>query len=95
VRWRPLRWLPNTLGTCRPIGKAQMPAAQGIDIKRAVLAFEVGHAAELKPAYLRPRDLILTSAKIAVDETKAQVPDPGRGRTKRGYFWAVTRDDRP
>ena len=21
--------------------------------------------------------------------------DPGRGRTKRGYFWAIARDDRP
>jgi len=21
--------------------------------------------------------------------------DPGRGRTKQGYFWAVARDDRP
>ena len=21
--------------------------------------------------------------------------DPGRGRTKKGYFWAIARDDRP
>ena len=43
----------------------------------------------------RLRELILTSGKIAVDETKAPVLDPGRGRVKEGYFWAVARDDRP
>jgi transposase len=32
--------------------------------------------------------------KIAVDETVAPVLDPGRGRTKKGYFWAIARDDR-
>jgi hypothetical protein len=35
-----------------------------------------------------------TSGKIAVDETVAPVLDPGRGRTKKGYFWAIARDDR-
>ncbi|MGH8733864.1 MAG: IS66 family transposase, partial [Burkholderiales bacterium] len=40
------------------------------------------------------RELILTSGKIAVDETVAPVLDPGRGRTKKGYFWAIARDDR-
>src|SRR6202030_4708703 len=76
--------------------QAQMLLAQGLDIKRAILAFWVGYAAaELKPVYLRLRELILASAKIAVDETVAPVLDPGRGRTKQGYFWAVARDDRP
>ena len=75
--------------------QTQMLAAQGLDIKRSVLAFWVGYAAaELKPLYLRLRGLILTSGKIAVDETKAPVLDPGRGRVKQGYFWAVARDDR-
>jgi transposase len=76
--------------------QAQMLFAQGIDIKRAVLAFWVGYAAaELQPLWLRLRELILTAGKIAVDETAAPVLDPGRGRTKKGYFWAVARDDRP
>jgi len=76
--------------------QAQMLTAQGLDIKRAVLAFWVGYAAaELKPIWLRLRELILTSGKIAVDETVAPVLDPGRGRTKKGYFWAIARDDRP
>ena len=72
-----------------------MLAAQGLDIKRSVLAFWVGYAAaELRPVYDRLRELILTSGKIAVDETKAPVLDPGRGRVKEGYFWAAARDDR-
>ena len=75
--------------------QAQMLLAQGIDIKRAVLAFWVGYAAaELQPLWLRLRELILTADKIAVDETMAPVLDPGRGRTKKGFFWAVARDDR-
>jgi transposase len=76
--------------------QAQMLSAQGLDIKRAVLAFWVGYAAaELRPVYLRLRELILNSGKIAVDETVAPVLDPGRGRTKQGYLWATARDDRP
>jgi transposase len=76
--------------------QAQMLLVQGVDIKRAILAFWVGYAAaELKPVYLRLRELILGSAKIAVDETVAPVLDPGRGHTKKGYFWAIARDDRP
>ena len=50
-------------------------------------AFWVGYAAaELKPLYLRLRELILGSLKIAVDETVAPVLDPGRGRTKKGIL---------
>jgi transposase len=76
--------------------QAQMLLAQGIDIKRSVLAFWVGYAAaELNPLWLRLREIILTTGKIAVDETTAPVLDPGRGRTKKGFFWAIARDDRP
>ena len=40
--------------------QSQMLAAQGLDIKRSVLAFWVGYAAaELAPLYLRLRELIL------------------------------------
>ena len=75
--------------------QSQMLRGQGLDITRSTLAFWVGYAAvELKPIYLRLRELILASGKIAVDETVAPVLDPGRGRTKQGYFWAVARDDR-
>ncbi len=76
--------------------QAQIMRLQGLPIDRSTLAFWVGvAAAELKPIYLRMKELLLGSAKIAVDETRAPVLDPGRGRTKTGYFWAISRDDRP
>lgn len=76
--------------------QAQMLATHGIAIDRSTLAFWVGYAAqELKPLWHRLRQLLLASSKLCVDETPAPVLDPGRGRTKTGYFWALSRDDRP
>jgi len=76
--------------------QSQILCSQGLDIRRSVLAFWVGYAAaELEPVYRRMRELILGSGKIAMDETTAPVLDPGRGQTKKGYFWAIARDDRP
>ena len=50
---------------------------------RSTLAFWVGvAAAEVKPVYQRLKEVLLGSAKIAVDETRAPVLDPGRGRVK-------------
>jgi len=40
-------------------------------------------------------DELLRSTKLFVDEMTAPVLDPGRGRTKKGYFWVLARDDRP
>ncbi len=75
--------------------QAQMLATHGIAIDRSTLAFWVGYAAqELKPLWHRLRELLLASAKLCVDETPTPVLDPGRGRTKTGYFWALSRDDR-
>ena len=34
------------------------------------------------------------STKLFMDETRAPVMDPGAGKTKTGYLWALTRDDR-
>jgi len=76
--------------------QAKMLAAQGLDLDRSTLAFWVGYAAaELMPLYERLKATLLTSAKLAVDETPVPVLDPGRGKTKTGYFWAIARDDRP
>jgi hypothetical protein len=47
------------------------------------------------PLYERLKELLLASAKLAVDETPVPVLDPGKGRTKKGYFWTMARDDRP
>jgi transposase len=75
--------------------QAQMLLAQGLKLDRSTLAFWVGYAAaELMPLYERLRASLLSSAKLAVDETPVPVLDPGRGRTKTGYFWTMARDDR-
>lgn len=74
----------------------KMLAMQGIEIDRSTLAFWVGYAAaELAPLYQRLKENVLSSARIAVDETPVPVLDPGRGRTKTGYFWSIARDDKP
>jgi transposase len=76
--------------------QAQTMALQGLPIDRSTLADWVGTAAaELTPVYERLKELLLGSPKIVVDETKMPVLDPGRGRTKSGYFWTISRDDRP
>jgi transposase len=75
--------------------QAQIMLAQGIEIDRSVLAFWVGYAAaELMPLWRRLREILLGSARLFVDETRAPVLDPGRGCTKKGYFWSIARDDR-
>jgi hypothetical protein len=51
-----------------------MLASQGIEIDRATLALWVGYAAaELAPLAERLRTILLGSAKITVDETRAPV----------------------
>jgi transposase len=76
--------------------QSQILARQGIAIDRSVLASWVGHAAaEIKPLWRLMRQELLRSAKLFADETTAPVLDPGRGRTKTGYFWVLARDDRP
>jgi transposase len=76
--------------------QAQIMARQGVVLDRSTLSFWMGYAAaELTPVVARLRELMLCSARIFADETVVPVLDPGRGRTKQGYFWAIARDDRP
>jgi hypothetical protein len=39
--------------------------------------------------------ILLASPRLFADETSVPVLDPGRGRTKTGWFWTIARDDRP
>jgi transposase len=76
--------------------QAQMMARQGVPLDRSTLAFWMGYAAaEVAPVVARLRRMVLASARVFADETVVPVLDPGRGRTKQGYFWAIARDDRP
>jgi hypothetical protein len=68
--------------------QAQIMRLQGLPVDRSTLAGWVGAAAaEIKPVYLRVKDIVLGSAKIVVDETRAPVsvlpgeaPHPSRMR---------------
>jgi transposase len=76
--------------------QAQILARQGVILERSTLAFWMGYAgAEVAPVVARLREMMLASTRIFADETVVPVLDPGRGRTKQGYFWAIARDDRP
>jgi transposase len=76
--------------------QSQIYARQGIELDRSTLADWVGRAAaELQPVHERLFEQLKRSPKLFMDETRAPVLDPGRGRTKTGYLWAIARDDRP
>jgi transposase len=76
--------------------QTQIMARQGVMIDRSTLSFWLGYAAaEVAPVVARLREIMLASSRIFADETVVPVLDPGRGRTKQGYFWAIARDDRP
>src|ERR1700684_1781263 len=76
--------------------QAQILERQGVVIERSTLSFWMGYAAaEIAPVVTRLREMMLASTRIFADETVVPVLDPGRGRTKQGYFWAIARDDRP
>lgn len=76
--------------------QAQIYSRQGIDLDRSTLAAWVGRAAfELTPVYDALLASLRRSGKLFMDETTAPVLDPGRRKTKTGYFWALARDDRP
>ena len=76
--------------------QAQIYSRQGIDLDRSTLAAWVGKAAfELRPVFDALIADLKQSTKLFMDETRAPVLDPGRRKTKTGYFWALARDDRP
>ncbi len=76
--------------------QAQILAREGVQIDRSTLAHWVGFAAfELAPLHERLLAILKASTKLFADETRCPVLDPGRGKTKSGYLWAIARDDRP
>lgn len=76
--------------------QSQILARQSIEIGREVLADWTGTGAlEIVPLVRRMREILLASPRLFADETTMPVLDPGRGKTKKGYAWAIARDDRP
>ena len=67
----------------------------GVDLDRSTLARWCGTAAyHLAPVVDRMLVHLKRSSRLSMDETRAPVLDPGAGKTKTGYLWALTRDDR-
>jgi hypothetical protein len=48
----------------------------------------------LQPVARHMREHLAAADRLFMDETTAPVLDPGRRRTKKGYFWAIASDDR-
>jgi len=80
---------------CPLYRQSQILARSGVDIHRSTLADWVGVAAfHLRPVVDRLAEHLKSSTKLFMDETTAPILDPGRGKTKTGYLWALARDDR-
>ena len=75
--------------------QSQIYARSGVQLDRSTLAGWVGKASfHLTPVVDRLAWHLKQSGKLFMDETRAPVLDPGRGRTKTGYLWALARDER-
>ena len=75
--------------------QADIYARQGIRLDRATLGNWAGRACfHLQPIAAHMRQHLAAADRLSMDETTAPVLDPGRGQTKRGFFWAIASDDR-
>ena len=75
--------------------QAGIYARQGIALDRATLGNWAGRACfHLQPIASHMSKYLAAADRLFMDETTAPVLDPGRGRTKKGYFWAIASDDR-
>ncbi|WP_346275306.1 transposase [Bradyrhizobium sp. 137] len=64
-------------------------------LDRATLGNWSGRACfHLQPVGDHMRRHLATADRRFMDETTAPVLDPGRGQTKKGYFWTIVSDDR-
>ena len=76
--------------------QSQIYARSGVELHRSTLAGWVGKASfHLTPVVDRLAWHLKQSGQLFMDETRAPVLDPGRGKTKTGYLWALARDERP
>jgi transposase len=75
--------------------QAQIFARSGVLLDRSTLAGWSGAAGyHLAPLTRRLAELLKGSGHLFMDETKCPVLDPGQGKTKSGYLWALARDER-
>ncbi len=75
--------------------QSQIYARGGVDLDRSTLATWCGKVSfHLAPVVDQMLAHLKQSTRLFMDETRAPVLDPGAGKTKTGYLWALTRDDR-
>lgn len=75
--------------------QAQIFARSGVLLDRSTLAGWSGAAGyHLAPLTRRLAEILKASGHLFMDETRCPVLDPGQGRTKSGYLWALARDER-
>ncbi|MBA3067003.1 MAG: IS66 family transposase [Hyphomonas sp.] len=75
--------------------QAQIFARSGVLLDRSTLAGWAGAAGyHLAPLTRRLSEILKASSHLFMDETRCPVLDPGQGRTKSGYLWALAREER-
>lgn len=75
--------------------QAEIYRRQGIALDRATLGNWAGRACfHLQPIAEHIVGHLAAADRLFMDETTAPVLDPGRRRTKKGFFWAIASDDR-
>ena len=75
--------------------QSQIYARSGLDLDRSTLSDWCGKAAfHLRPIVECMADQMKSASHLLMDETPVPILDPGRGKTKTGYFWALARDQR-
>ena len=75
--------------------QCQIYSRGGVVLDRSTLASWCGTAAyHLAPVVDRMLTHLKRSGRLFMDETRAPVLAPKTGKTKTGYLWALTRDDR-
>jgi transposase len=75
--------------------QAGIYARHGIRLDRATLGNWAGRACfHLQPIAGHMRNHLAGADRLFMDETTAPVLDPGRGQIRKGFFWAITSDDR-
>ena len=81
---------------CPLFRQCQIYARSGIHLDRATLANWMGKMSfHLAPVVDHLLKDLKGSDKLFMDETRCPVLDPGWGRTKTGFLWAIARDERP
>lgn len=75
--------------------QAKIYGRQGIALDRATLGSWAGRACfHLQPIADSLSKHLAGADRLFMDETTAPVLDPGRRRTKKGFFWTIASDDR-